>query len=62
MAQLTKLLLAGALALSIAACHEPGHVMCDDSGNRPLCIALIAGAAVTFKALAIGALTAEEPL
>ena len=62
MAQLTKLMLAGTLALSIAACHEPGHVICDNDGNRPVSIALIAGAAVTFKALAIGALSAEEPL
>ncbi|MEX1180936.1 MAG: hypothetical protein WEB63_09030 [Cucumibacter sp.] len=58
---LTKFALAGAFALSLAACHEPGHQICgDDDGDRTLCIALIVGAGAALKLIAFSALSGEE--
>ncbi|MEX0628769.1 MAG: hypothetical protein WEB63_09040 [Cucumibacter sp.] len=59
--QVTKLLLTGALALSLAACHVPEHRICDgDDDDRTLCIALIVGAGAAIKLIAFSALSGEE--
>lgn len=58
--KVTKLILAGALALSLAACHEEGHEFCDrdgDSETDVTCIALLAGVG---KLVAFAAINASD--
>ncbi|MEX1181411.1 MAG: hypothetical protein WEB63_11465 [Cucumibacter sp.] len=60
---ITKLTMAGAFALSLAACHEPGHEgICngDDDNDRAVCIALIVGAGAALKLIAFSSLSGEE--
>ena len=51
-----KLTIAGAMALSLAACHTPEHRFCDDD-NRTVCLLLLGGA---VKAVALIALSNSD--
>ncbi|MEX1181413.1 MAG: hypothetical protein WEB63_11475 [Cucumibacter sp.] len=60
---IAKLLVTGAFALSLVACHEPGHEgICngDDDNDRAVCIALIVGAGAALKLIAFSALGDDE--
>ncbi len=51
---LVKLALAGALAVSVTACHKPEHQICKgDQAQRTACILLIVGAVKAVKLVAL---------
>jgi hypothetical protein len=50
----TKFALAGALALSLAACQQPAHRICEgDKAHRTACVLLIVGAIKAVKLVAL---------
>lgn len=56
---LTKLTLAGALALTLAACHAPGHEFCDwndDGDTDGGCVLLVVGVKAAAGAVAYHAI------
>lgn len=62
MVKLTKLAVAGVLALSLAACHNDSHEFCDwdDDGETDVgCILLIKAVGVTAATVAMR--SSEEP-
>jgi len=51
---LTRLVLAGVMALGLTACHKPEHRICDgDKVQRTTCILLIVGAVKAVKLVAL---------
>lgn len=61
---LTKISLAGALALTLVACHKDGHEFCDwnDDGDTDVgCVLVIKGVGATLGVVALHA-TSEPTL